>query len=388
MKNQEELVKKVLQIDEEIIWSGHSYRKNFFYKYRYIFIILGISIFYLGIHIGQTSDQKGIAIFMCIMGFFMAVSSLKETKESYVLSNQRIFIIINKKIRSKYQLNKLYHVRKESGILNGKPYINFYHHQYYSNDENGPTAQILPEGNFKEIYETIYSTWIENSPYEYYFNKPLKAYAEKIGFSFSPFNSSRSSIHMRGVYKGVPISFSLSSKEQIRNVSIKAECKNTQDLYFSIRAESSGDNISKFMGLQDIKIGDPNFDKRFILQSNHLDFLEHILVQKVKNKISKSFIFLKGSIHFGTKQDLPNEKQKPKIEEVNILDDHLLGELPDEMKHIEGHTSTLTYRNDHLHNSQNLNLISKNIISNFELFLMIIDRIDSFYNAKLSDNRL
>ncbi len=75
---------------------------------------------------------------------------------------------------------------------------------------------------------------------------------------------------------------------------------NKNNLRFSIYKENFFSSISKFFGMQDIQIGDFNFDEKFIIKGNHENKIKYLL-----NNIELKKIFHKqtSSLHIEIKDD-------------------------------------------------------------------------------------
>ena len=67
---------------------------------------------------------------------------------------------------------------------------------------------------------------------------------------------------------------------------VRAPFINKDELYFKIYREEVFSDIGKFLGMQDIKIGDPFFDEQFIIKSNNRKKLKLFLADpKIKELI-------------------------------------------------------------------------------------------------------
>lgn len=58
---------------------------------------------------------------------------------------------------------------------------------------------------------------------------------------------------------------------------LRAPFVNKDGLYFKISREGFFSKIGKFFGMQDLEIGDPYFDEKFIIKGNHEDKIRRLL---------------------------------------------------------------------------------------------------------------
>ena len=80
---------------------------------------------------------------------------------------------------------------------------------------------------------------------------------------------------------------------------MRAPFVNQDDLYFKISREGFFGSIGKFFGMQDIEIGDPFFDKQFIIRGNNPEKIKLLLAD---DRI-KELCQLQPRIHLSIKDD-------------------------------------------------------------------------------------
>ena len=80
---------------------------------------------------------------------------------------------------------------------------------------------------------------------------------------------------------------------------MRAPFVNKDDLYFQISREGFFSSIGKFFGMQDIEIGDPFFDKQFVIKGNNPEKIKLLLAD---DRI-KELCQLQPRIHLRIKDD-------------------------------------------------------------------------------------
>jgi len=80
---------------------------------------------------------------------------------------------------------------------------------------------------------------------------------------------------------------------------IRAPFINKDGLYFKIYRKGFFSSIGKFLGMQDIQIGDPFFDDQFIIKGNNTEKIKQLF----SNEIIKNLIQQQPRIHFEIKDD-------------------------------------------------------------------------------------
>ncbi|MCG9132575.1 DUF3137 domain-containing protein [Candidatus Poribacteria bacterium] len=80
---------------------------------------------------------------------------------------------------------------------------------------------------------------------------------------------------------------------------MRAPFMSRDDLYFKISREGFLSSIGKFFGMQDIEIGDPFFDKQFVIKGNNPEKIKRLLAD---NRI-KELCQLQPRIHLRIKDD-------------------------------------------------------------------------------------
>ncbi len=80
---------------------------------------------------------------------------------------------------------------------------------------------------------------------------------------------------------------------------MRAPFVNKDDLYFKISREGFFSSIGKFFGMQDIEIGDPFFDKQFVIKGNNQEKIKLLLDDSRIRELCQS----QPRIHLSIKDD-------------------------------------------------------------------------------------
>ena len=80
---------------------------------------------------------------------------------------------------------------------------------------------------------------------------------------------------------------------------MRAPFVNKDDLYFKISREGFFSSIGKFFGMQDIEIGDPFFDKQFVIKGNNQEKIKLLLANSRIKELCQS----QPRIHLSIKDD-------------------------------------------------------------------------------------
>lgn len=80
---------------------------------------------------------------------------------------------------------------------------------------------------------------------------------------------------------------------------MRAPFVNKDDLYFKISREGFFSSIGKFFGMQDIEIGDPFFDKQFVIKGNNQEKIKLLLTDSRIKELCQS----QPRIHLSIKDD-------------------------------------------------------------------------------------
>ncbi|TDH28840.1 hypothetical protein EXU57_01855 [Segetibacter sp. 3557_3] len=72
---------------------------------------------------------------------------------------------------------------------------------------------------------------------------------------------------------------------------------NSDDFRFAIHKEGIGDEIGKFFGMQDIKIGYDEFDRRFIIKTNSPERVKQLFTDE---QVRSTLLSMKEPFTFGT----------------------------------------------------------------------------------------
>ena len=80
---------------------------------------------------------------------------------------------------------------------------------------------------------------------------------------------------------------------------MRAPFVNKDDLYFKISREGFFSSIGKFFGIQDIEIGDPFFDKQFVIKGNNQEKIKLLLADSRIKELCQS----QPRIHLSIKDD-------------------------------------------------------------------------------------
>ena len=80
---------------------------------------------------------------------------------------------------------------------------------------------------------------------------------------------------------------------------MRAPFVNKDDLYFKISREGFFSSIGKFFGMQDIEIGDPFFDKQFVIKGNNQEKIKLLLADGRIKELCQS----QPRIHLSIKDD-------------------------------------------------------------------------------------
>ncbi len=80
---------------------------------------------------------------------------------------------------------------------------------------------------------------------------------------------------------------------------MRAPFVNKDDLYFKISREGFFSSIGKFFGMQDIEIGDPFFDKQFVIKGNNQEKIKLLLADSRIKELCQS----QPRIHLSIKDD-------------------------------------------------------------------------------------
>lgn len=80
---------------------------------------------------------------------------------------------------------------------------------------------------------------------------------------------------------------------------MRAPFVNKDDLYFKISREGFFSSIGKFFGMQDIEIGDPFFDKQFVIKGNNQEKIKLLLADSRIKELCQT----QPRIHLSIKDD-------------------------------------------------------------------------------------
>jgi hypothetical protein len=78
--------------------------------------------------------------------------------------------------------------------------------------------------------------------------------------------------------------------DEFKPLKIKYIFNKSFDFEFLIYPEDFTDKVSKFFGFKEIEIGDPIFDDKFFIRSNHKELLIKLLTTDIKTFLTENFI--------------------------------------------------------------------------------------------------
>lgn len=139
----------------------------------------------------------------------------------------------------------------------------------------------------------------------------MRGLSEALGLAVAPtatvlgifHREARASGRVRGKFVEV-FSFSTGSgKSRTQWSAITATPKATGGLIFSIRPQNFGTRIMEVFGSKEIQLGDPEFDRRWFVQTNQPDFFRAALLPEMRAKITA--LVLDGQSR-GAKLELEN----------------------------------------------------------------------------------
>ncbi len=166
-------------------------------------------------------------------------------------------------------------------------------------------------------------------------NEKQSQLTEKIGrkYGLKHIKSITDATVLTGKYKGYWFEVRWPDSYPIYSCSIEISCPNPLDTHFSISPETRGSNLKKLFNLNDVEIGDSNFDAAFLMQTDNSKLLKWILSQKTKSIITENKKYASCSWTFGdTNKQTPNiQANKSQYhDQADVLDIQLLKQSEDQ----------------------------------------------------------
>ncbi len=376
-----EKYKKEIQDTEKVIWFEKIKTPEGTKKHAVsIFILAGVALLLVSILI-LINNIEAFGMLFTFLSVIIAMSyvglNFIFTNNTYIATDDRIIHIKEgfSKNKTSYYYKNIYQIRLygfgfgNEIVLIQSPSANI----HFEENQNIPRIAVSSP---HEKLNQIQDAWFSKSPHQNYM-KDFENIAKKYHLNFTPFHYSKNNyLKLDGEINGMKTSFSLGKIFMLQTLNISIECPNSKNNYLMMKPETIGTGFQKITGTQDLKVGYPTFDDKFLLQSNDRRFFDTIIDKKIQKQLLISRRSIKGDFIFG--QALVKKKENTK-EDLDILDAHLLDPKNRIQKINKGQKNSFSFSCKNLfQESLNANIILKHSILLFETMIDMAQKIQEY----------
>lgn len=160
----------------------------------------------------------------------------------------------------------------------------------------------------------------------------VQTLAAKLGLeAITPQTHPGELLGVRGIWQGREVKFwsfsTGSGKHQKRWVAVGTKLKVPTDLKFMISSQGFGSKIMEMFGSKEAKVGIPQFDDEWFLETNQPELLSVILVPGILNKIAahplnarqKGYQLADGMVQFAEQGSLASTELIARLEERLVI---------------------------------------------------------------------
>ncbi len=372
-KNIPDKIRHQFDEDETVIWSkGINQNLNVYFLPMLLLAILSFFfLFYVHVVAG-TLIAFSFSILAVFFKFYKGMWQVATQKRIYFYEPSFSARIQSYSYERIYKItNPIYDNDQGSLVFHTAPNVSVF------NETSDNFPQFKKVEHLKQVKKIITEAWFNRSPYQNIITR-MKTIAKKYDLEFHPFYPGKQNdIILKGKYNDAEFILVLFGLYQLKKMSISISIPQATKNYFLLKPENLTTSLGKIIGSQDIKIGNPVFDDRFLIQSSDPETLHHILDENIREKILNAWQFIQGEIKLGEKEKFTlnlSFNKKDKMKDDDILDSHLTAKNPNQKIGLKDQ-SLIYHCNDLQKNTSNENNIIKGIENVLDVFLELYEKL-------------